>query len=809
MNKHTAIKKICMLLLCGISVVVFVAFAMGAEAFAAKNNPRPKKMNTYVSFHKLYVGQVIGLRVAPKNATIKVRFSPENKYTKKMGVHVTSSNSRIIKVMKKDKFHFKLKAMSPGSASIHIKSLGKGYYGKKLEARIRLHVLESKSIRSMNAQKNGIDSFKLSFDTKIMDSFDKNSLKIKLYDKGIFVREVPMVSYEYSKGNSFDVFVKLSSDLQSNATYRIEYKEMQAEVSTDQLGVVRLEPVNLKIPKDRSTRLEFKAFDKDGNDITNSSFYQPNRLKVKLSNSTSSKVKLIHKSSDYEILMMESGAKAVVEVSYQDVSGRFELLCDDMVDSSLYNVYKNTVVYNGFRVNWDEVNENETPVLEKGKTDGFIAVLLKTKDGKFISNRKDDQYYEPTASFRYSVAKGVKIKVDEQTGALGTAKDGRYSVQIKMTYQGNDYQYIFPVSVEETKLSKLTVSPSELLVSNKEGQKEVSLLYRDDKGRVVEERNISSGPVIKYLNSDADSSKPNSESASISGLVKVDPSSNLKLIVNAQNKPAGVYYYELSFGDSKKNMVKSYLTIQVQDSTKDLNIWDYKFKELVDNPVLDMTIRSQDSYRDIQDREKGIDLGLYAYNQFGTPIGISTPVSFKINGQPYDPVKMPYIRYTGGVPYFVPYEIQETGGKTTVTKMAKPGHYHIFAEVYHARFNRTVTYTALLNVTDDTPGLTENVDFKVKRTGESGTTTVLQPGMSGTVSEIAAQIVTGMNGERFSPEIKATGFDLRYPNTPVQFMSYGNHYLIDRVSIPVSRITRDGKEIFLYVEEVLNINLSK
>lgn len=798
-----------------IGLIGLFAFILSLALFSndvsgAKKNNRPKSIHTYVTYHKLFVGQEIGLKVAPRKATVKVRFIPEHKANKKMGVSVSSSNSRVIRVIKVNKFHFKLKAVKPGNVSITIKSLGKGYYGKKLAAKIRLRVEERKPLVSLSASGADANSIKLSFDSEIKDKFDISELKIKLYDKKneTFIKEIPINNFEYLKDSEYDVLVKLPTEFQSNSTYRIEYRNLYTELETDEIGVADLKLVNLKIPKKQFVPLEFKAFDKDGRDITDTGYFKQDLLRIKLLEHTDSKMNISGEGSNSGIFMLEPGSKAKIEVSYNEIKKNFELVCEDNIDSSLYNLYKAAVTYKDYRVNWDEIKENDPPVLEKGKTDGFIAVLVKTKDGKFISNRINDKFYEPTASFQYSVRKGVKLKVDERSGSLGTAKEGRYSVNVKMTYQDNVYQYSVPVKIEETKGGLLNINPSDVTISNKEGKKEVRLLYQDAKGKVIEERDISSKPVIRYTNSDADSTKSNFEPDKLFGLVK-NSSSKLKLDIDAVGKPAGTYYYEISFMDAKKNSVKSYLTVHIQDSTSDSTVWDYKFKEVIENSSLDLQMNSHDSLSDIQERAKGVSLGLYAYNQFGTSIGLSHPIRYKINGELINPVKMPYIKYDNGIPYFTPYELVNENGRYSLNKLAKPGFYRIEAEVYNNRINSVQTYFTMIRVTDNTALLQENVDFKVKRTGEHGGTTVLQPGMSETPSNLASQLVTKMDGSKFIPPVKATGFDSRYPTVSVSYMSYGNSYIIDKVSIPVSFVTRDGIEIFIYVEHLMNIYLTR
>lgn len=795
------------LLTFGLSMVLFSNKVSGA-----KINNKPKSIHTYVTYNRLLVGQEIKLKVAPRKATIKVRFMPENKANKNMGVSVSSSNSRVIKVIRVNKFYFKLKAVKPGNASITIRSLGKGYYGKRLEAKVRLKVEDKKPLTSISAFREDAGLMKLSFDNVIRNKFDISGLKIKQYDNNreTLIKEIRPISFEYLKDSNYDVLLKLNTEFESNSVYQIEYEGMYTDLITEELGVARLELVNKKIPKKQTTGLEFRAFDKDGHDITDTGYFKKSLLTVKLSNDTDSKVRISGNSSDTKILMMEAGIKAGIEVSYNEIKQSFELVCDDNIDPELYKLYKAAVTYKDYRVNWDEIKEQDIPVLEKGKTDGFIAVLVKTKDGKFISNRINDKFYEPTASFQYSVRKGVKLKVDERSGSLGTAKEGRYSVNVKMTYQDNVYQYSVPVKIEETKGGLLVITPSDLTISNKDGKKEVRLLYKDEKGKVIEERNIGTKPSIRYTNSDADSGKTNSEPVKLAGLVQLDDSSKLKLNIDAVGKPAGTYYYEISFMDAKKNLVKSYLTVHVQDSTSDSTAWDYKFKEVLENSNLDLKMNSYDSLSDIQERAKGVSLGLYAYNQFGTSIGLSHPITYKVNGEVINPSKMPYIKYdSAGIPYFTPYELVYENGVYSLTKLAKPGSYQILAEVYHSRFNRNQTYSTIIHVMDNTSLLQENVDFKVKRTGEHGGTTILQPGMSETPSNLASQLVTKMDGSRFIPSVKATGFDTGYPAVPVSYMSYGNSYIIDKVSIPLSFVTRDGIEVFIYVEHLMNIHLTR
>lgn len=809
MYGYRGIRKIFLTALTALIGLVLGISLTSYSVSAAKMSNKPKSIHTFVTYNKMFVGQEIKLKVAPRKASIKVRFLPENKENKNMGVSVSSSNSRIIRVNRVNKFYYKLKAVRPGNVTITIKSLGKGYYGKRLEAKVRLKVEDRMPLSSIYASRADFNQIKLSFDRIIKDKFDRSKLKISLYDRENekFLRDIPLSGFDYEKDSLYDVLLKLPSELESNSIYHIEYDGMYTELSVDKIFVSRLELVNDKIPKNLSTKLEFKAFDEKGNELTNTGYFKPKLLKIKLTDDSSSKVSL---SGDSRILMLESGSKAVLEVGYQTVKQTFTVVCDDNIDSSLYNVFKSSIVYNGYRVNWDEVKENETPVLEKGKTDGFVAVLLKTKDGKYISNRIDDKYFEPTASFDYSVRKGMKLKVDGKTGAVTASKEGRYSVIVKMTYLGNTYQYSVPIRLEETKAGLLTVQPSDISVSNRDGKKEVTLIFRDSKGKIVEERDISQKLFIRYSNADADPAGQNSEPVDMTGLVQQNSGSKLKLDINATGKPAGTYYYELLIGDPKKNFAKAYLTVRIQDSTSDMTAWDYKFKDILEHPKFDMTLRSQDSLNDIRDRARGISLGLYSYNQFGTAIGLSSPIRYQINGKNLDPVTMPYIKYDGGVPYFIPYEIKtDPSGVEILTKLAKPGVYQVSAEVYNTRLNRNQTYSALINIEDYTEMLQEDVDFKVRRTGENGAPTVLQPGMSASTSDLASQIVIKMDGSRFVPSVTATGFDLRYPDVPVYYMSYGNNYLIDKVSIPVSFVTRDGKELFIYMEQVLNINLSK
>lgn len=817
MYKYTVTKRILTIALISVLGLFMHLFGFFKPVSAAKKNNRPKNIHTYVTYNKLYVGEVRSLKVAPRKASIKVRFLPENPANKNKGISVVSSNSRVIKVVRVNKFHFKLKGVKQGNATITIKSLGKGYYGKKLTSKIRMKVEDNKPLESITASRYDARQMKLTFDSVIRDKFDKNQLKVKLYDKNNdkFIKDVYVTNFEYLKDSNYDVILNLSSEIEGNSTYRVEYKEMYTEFTTEHIGVAKIDLVNKKIPRNRSSLLIFKALDDDGNDITNTGYFNPSSLSVKLStNNTSSKVNLTGDSTNTKLLMLETGSKATLEVAYDKMKQSFEVVCDDNIDTSLYNLYKSTVVYKGYAIDWNEVQENETAILDQDLSDGFVAILVKTGDGKFISNRRNDKYYEPTAGFEYSVNKSSKLKVDTKTGALGKAKDGRYSVRVKMTYQENTYQYSVPIKVEKTKAGLLSLNPSELIISNKNGKAEVSLTYRNTYGKVIEERNIKNNPVITYTNADADSSKTNSEPAKVAGMVKVSASSKLKLEIDAVGKPAGTYYYEILMGDPKKDFAKTYLKVLVQDSTTDSMAWDYKFKGILENPNVDLNVTSQNySLSDIKDRAKGVSLELFSYNQFGTAIGPAPVISYKVNGNVIDLSKMPYLKYHGSSLYFVPYEIgtATVDGKNveTLTKLAKPGAYRITAELYNPRFNRNQTYSETLIVTDNSPFLQENVDFKVKRTGVNGATTILQPGMSSTPSDLAAQLVTKTDDSRFSPQVTATGFDTRYPNLPVYYMSYGNNYVIDKVSIPVSFITRDGSELYVYMEQNLNIHLTK
>ena len=816
MYRYTVTKRIVMIALISVLGLFMHLFGFFESVSAAEKHNRPKNIRTYITYNKLYVGEIRSLKVAPRKASIKVRFLPDNPANKNKGVSVASSNSRVIKVIRENKFHFKLKAVKAGNATITIKSLGKGYYGKKLTSKIRLRVEDNKPLESITASRNEARQIKLTFDSIIRDKFDKNQLKVKLYDKDNekFIKDVYITNFEYLKDSNYDVLLNLNSEIESNSTYRIEYKNMYTDFTTENIGVAKIELVNKKIPRNRSSLLIFKALDDDGNDITNTGYFKSSSLTVKLSDNTSSKVNLTGDSTNAKLLMLETGSKAVLEVSYNNIKQNFEVVCDDNIDTALYNLYKSTVVYKGYGINWNEVRENETAILDQDLSDGFVAILLKTGDGKLISNRSNDKYYEPTASFEYSVNKGSKLKVDSKTGALGKAKDGRYSVRIKMTYQENTYQYSVPIKIEKTKAGLLSLNPSELTISNQNGKAEVSLTYRNSYGKIVEERNIKSNPVITYTNADADSSKTNSEPAKLAGLVKVSASSKLKLDIDAVGKPAGTYHYEILMGDPKKNFAKTYLKVFVQDSTTDSMAWDYKFKDILENPNIDLNVTAQNySLSDIKDKAKGVSLELFSYNQFGTAIGPAPVLSYKVNGNVIDLSKMPYLKYNGGSLYFTPYEVDTVtvDGKNmeTLTKLAKPGVYNITAEIYHPKFNRKHTYSASLTVTDNSPSLQENIDFKVKRTGVNGATTILQPGMSSSTSDLAAQLVTKTDGSRFIPQVTATGFDVRYPKVPVYYMSYGNNYIIDKVSIPVPFITRDGSELYIYMEQNLYIHLTK
>ncbi len=815
-------KKRIFLSLILIMLVFFSVF--NTEVSAAKKGKADKKtkvsksvkpidMKTFVTYYKLKVGETRDIKVAPLRATIKVQYLPQN--AKKLGISVKSSNSGIVKVTRKNKFYYKITAKKKGSVTLTISSLKNAANGRKLQSKVRIRVDDPKPIRSITAAKNGVAQIRVNFDTIIKDRFDTSKLVVTRYDQRNEkqLETLSLKNFEYVKDDEFGVLLNLFKDLESHSNYHIKYEDMFASFETAKIGVNRLELINKKIPKNMPTKMVLKAFDTEGNDVTETGFFKKDKVTIKLLDATSNATRLEGIGINSKLYMIETGSKANIEISYDDIKLKEEIICDDMIDSSLNSIYKSAVVYGTDSINWDMVKENELVKLNLSGQDASIAILLKANDGKLISNKIYDKNYDPRATFTYSVQKGSKLKVDEKTGAISTSKEGNYGVKVTMNYNGNNYQYYVSIKAENIKLGALTLDYPEVTVSNRNGVKYVNLRFVDIYGSSIEERDMKYTPVITYKNADAKASNPNSEADAVKGLVEFKENKKLTLKIDATGrKPAGTYYYDIVIGDPKKETVRTYLTVKVQDSTTDDISFEYRFKEVLEKPNIDLRIGSELSLNDIETIAKGIDLSLYSYNQFGTPVGVAPAGSFKINGKNYDPSTMPYIlpNSNGGF-NFVPIAIEKNivGGNefTVIKKLALPGVYNITAEVYNTRYNRMQTYSCAINVTDTQGVMVENSDFKVKRAGAYGAPTILQGGMSGTPSMIARQLVTRMDDSAFVPEIEATAFDVRNPNTKAFTLISGNRYVIDYVFIPMPVVIRDRTEVFVYQRHRLDIML--
>lgn len=813
--KKLDIKRIFLCLL----LILFVAGAINNSdiVYAArkkKASPKlPSSIKTYVTYYKMRVGETRDIRVAPRKATIKVAYSPNG--AKRLGVSVKSSNSGIVKITKKSNYFYKFTAKRKGSVTLTITTQKNGANGKRLKSKIRLRVDNNVPLRSISAAKNGVSQIRLNFDTLIKDKFDKSKLSISRYDDRDekLIEAVGLKSFEYVKDDEYGVLLNLNSELKSDSNYHIQYDGMFSSFETGKIGVTRLEVVNKKIPKNIPTQLIIKAFDNEGNDVTNTGFFKSERLGIRLIDSTSSATRLEGVGIAGKLFMIETGSKANIELSYDDIKKKEEITCDDMVDSALNSIYKSTVVYGADSIDWNGIRENDLAKLNLSNNDAFVAVLLKANDGKLISNRINDRYYEPRATFKYSVQKRSKLKVDEKTGAISTKKAGNYGVRVTMNYNGNDYQYYVSIKAEEIKLGSLNLDYPEITVSNRDGIKYVNLRFRDYYGNSIEERDMKYTPSITYRNADSNSANPNFESDAVKGLVSLYGDKKLTLKIDATGrKAAGTYYYEIVIGDPKKDTVKTYLTVKVQDSTTDETATEYRFKEVLEKPNIDLRISSELNYNDIENMAKGTDISLYSYNQFGTSVSVAPATNYRINGKVYDPISMPYIKYgSDGHLYFTPIAIEKrsVNGReiSIIKKLAQVGTYNITAEVYNTKINHMQTYSCTIGVTDNQGIMVENRDFKVKRTGSNGATTILQAGMSGTPSMLAGQIVTKMDDSVFIPEVEAVAFDIRYPNTRATYLSYGNRYVIDYVYIPMAVTTRDRLEVYIYQQYRLDIVL--
>jgi len=774
---------------------------------------KPTGMKTFITYYNLNVGETRDIKVAPKKATIKVQYLPTN--AKRTGISVKSSNSGIVKITRKNEFYYKFTAKKKGSVTLTISSLKNAANGKKLQVKVRIRVDDPKPIRSITAAKNGVSQIRVNFDTVIKNRFDISKLVVTRYDDRDEkqLETLSIKNFEYVKDDEFGVLLNLVKDLESHSNYHIQYDGMFASFETGKIGVNRIEVVNKKIPKNMPSKIVLKAFDIEGNDVTETGFFKKDKVVIKLLDATSNATRLEGIGINSKLYMIETGSKANIEISYDDIKLKEEITCDDMVDSSLNNVYKNVVVYGTDSINWDIVKENELAKLDLSKKDASIALLLKASDGKLISNKIYDKNYDPKATFTYSVNKGSKIKVDEKTGAISANKAGNYGVKVTMNYNGNNYQYYVSIKAEDIKLGAVTLDYPEITVSNRNGIKYVNLRCVNIYGGSIEERDMKYTPVITYKNADAKSSNKNSEPDALKGLVELKENKKLTIKIDATGrKPSGTYYYEIVIGDPKKETVKTYLTVKVQDSTTDDVSFEYRFKDVLEKPHIDLRIGNELSLNDIETIAKGVDLSLYSYNQFGTPVGVAPTNNFKINGKYYDPATMPYIvpNSNGGF-NFVPIAIEKRtvgGGEVTVIKKIAPtGGYNISTEVYNTRYNRMQTYSCSINVTDTQGTMVENSDFKVKRAGINGAPTILQSGMSGTPSMIARQLVTKMDDSVFMPEIEATAFDVRYPNVKAYTLVAGNRYVIDYVYLPMPVVTRDRTEIFVYQQHRLDIML--
>lgn len=819
------IKKIILGLTVLITAIA-LTLGMGMKVFAKpkKKLPKPSRMRTYVTYNKMYVGETISLKVAPRKATIKVRFLPNK--SQKTGVSVKTSNSRILKPVKVNKYSYKLKALKKGNVTITIKSRKTGKNGKKLITKLRMRVLNRKPIESITAIRNGASSIRLIFDKAIKDKFNKSLLSIQRYDENNekSLGSISIKNFEYDKDDNSSVIINTISEIMSNSTYRIKYDKLFTILYVGNVGVENINLATKTVPKGEPTLLDIRAFDSEGKDITDTGYFKEDKLKVEIASSTGS-AKLQGKGRKITLLMLESGSKANIDISYDSKAKKtFEVTCDDNVDKALYNLYKSTIVHNTLSANWDDVSEKDNALLDTNSTDAFVAMLAKTSDGKLICNRKNDRYFEPTATFEYSVHKGSKLKIDEKTGAVSAKKPGFYTAIIKMTYKGNTYQYTVPIKAEAQKPGLINLNPSTVIVSNRNGVEEVEVDYRDIYGNIVEERDMKITPSIRYSNADAEASKKYAEPTRLAGLVDFKAGKKLTLVVDGRPngfgvKPAGTYYYEISVesgGKSRKDpkiMVKAYLTVKVQDTTGDVTGWDYKFKEVLENREVDMNISNLNSFAEIEKRAQGFSLGLYSYNQFDTSISLASAYNYKINGKSINLSTMPYIENRAGEYFFVPYKVEDVvvNGITykTVKKLADKGSYQITAECYDEKIKRVRTFNCAFVVIDTQPLLGENTDFKVKRSGVGGATTILQNGMAGTPSQLAVQLVTKMDDSAFIPEVTATGFDARYPSSPVGYMSMGNTYVIDKVKIPVQVVTRDGIQVYVYLEHPLYITLGQ
>lgn len=810
MDYRYSLKKIKYFLMTAVLAIGLTGGIGSISVLGGTKKTKPVSIRTYVTYNKMKVGESVNLKVAPRKAGIKVAYSPKS--AERPGISVKSSNSRIIKAVKVSKYHYKIYAVKNGSASLTITTLSAGASGKRLTSKIRLSVSDNKPISSITAENQGVTAIKLSFDKPIRDKFDRSRLKISKYDAATekSIKDIGLSSFEYVKDSNYDILLKLSSELESNSSYKISYDGMITTLETGALGVAKIDILNRKLPRNKPTRLDIRAYDVQGNDVTGTGLFKTEQLEVKLISSTAKTTELSGRGTASSLIMQEAGSKAVIGLSYGSIKTDISVECDSNVDESLYSIYKSSISYGGLPVSWDNVSAGAMTILKEGTNDGSVAVLLKKSDGGFISNKINDIYYEPTASFSYSVEKSSKLKVDAN-GGLGSTKAGSYSVKIELTYNDNKYRYTLPIKVEAQKPGSLTLSPSNVEVSSNGGTATIVLKYKDTSGSYVEERDMKAAPVINYMNADRNSGNANSEPTALAGLVKVDGTKNLSLTVDGSGKPAGTYYYEVLIGDVKKDFVRSYLTVRVTDSSNDKTAWDYRFEKLSGGVTLDMYVDSGHTLAEIEALAEGISLDISAYNQFGTSIGTAGAFNYRINGKSLDVSQMPYLENRLGKWYFRPYKLETVniGGKDyrVVKRLADIGSYAVTAEVYNARVRGNQSFNAVINVIDTGRAMVEGQDFKINRGTGSGTI-MLQPGMNGTTSEVAAQLITRMDGSRFVPAVTAKGFDVRTPSTEAYYMYSGNNYVITSVAIPRTVITRDGYELYAYQNQSLNLSLS-